>query len=376
MKRYLGVFLALVLLLTGLAAVASASEVMVEEEDGFYVVDESTGKVVEFTGWHEVQWDGSWKPWVYSESKGKLISGWKQIDGKWYYFWPDWPYMCTGSAYDTEKNTAFLMDESGAWTGLSATKEGWIKQGKDWYYVYGEEGSWLDFVIEGVMEIKDSYYGFDKEGKMETGWFQPYKDYEWEENYWRRSWYYAKADGTLVTGWQKIDGDWYYFDKSGRMRDQGMTWVDDKGYALDYRSGKMLSGQWFLDTWLDDEGELIVSDSWYYLGADGMAKTGWFKVGTDWYYANKWGEMQTGPLQDGEVTYYLKDSGAMAANEWIQNGGDWFYYKASGAMAENEWIQDGSAWYYLGEEGAMYHSGTYTINGKEYKFADNGVWIP
>ncbi len=393
MKRYLGVFLALVLLLVGLAAVASAAVTVLWKEDVPYLADGETIEVIEFTGWREGKFedDSSWTYWFYSEGKGQLPVGWKQIGGKWYYFNPGCPYMVTGSAYDPDKGAAYLMDQSGVWTGLSATKEGWISKGGNWYYVqkefywywdeeaeesYQSEDSYLNFVVNGVTEIGDKYYGFDKNGKMVTGWFQPFKDYDWDDNYWRRAWFYAKADGSLAEGWLKIGGDWYYFDEGGRMRDEGMTWVDDKGYAMDYRSGKMLSGQWFLDTWLDYDGELIVSDSWYYLGTDGVAKTGWFKVGKNWYYANKWGRMLTGWLLDGETMYYLKDTGEMAANEWIEDEDIWYYIKGNGAMAENEWIQDGSAWYWLKDGGDMAHGETVTINGKDYKFADNGVWIP
>ena len=79
-------------------------------------------------------------------------------------------------------------------------------------------------------------------------------------------------------------------------------------------------------------------------------------------------------VMDGEIQGYLAYDGKMAVG-WMEIGGDWFYFKNSGAMAENEWILDGSAWYYIGEGGAMYAGGTYTINGADYTFADNGVWI-
>ncbi|MGN0261948.1 MAG: hypothetical protein ACI4B9_03765, partial [Eggerthellaceae bacterium] len=33
------------------------------------------------------------------------------------------------------------------------------------------------------------------------------------------NWYYlSKSTGKMLTGWQKIDGKWYYFDSNGVWR--------------------------------------------------------------------------------------------------------------------------------------------------------------
>ena len=104
MKRYLAVLLALVLLLTGLAAIASAAP-----EYGGHHVWEDSGKVYyvkpdgsRVKGWYEYTMDeageGHW--WIYGKDDGYLATGWQQLGGVWYYFSTYWGDMYTGSFYD------------------------------------------------------------------------------------------------------------------------------------------------------------------------------------------------------------------------------------------------------------------------------------
>ena len=37
--------------------------------------------------------------------------------------------------------------------------------------------------------------------------------------------YYLSNDGDMITGWLKIDGQWYHFAQSGEMK---TSWVKDK----------------------------------------------------------------------------------------------------------------------------------------------------
>lgn len=122
----------------------------------------------------------------------------------------------------------------------------------------------------------------------------------------------------VVTGWQKIDGTWYYFNSNG---DKLTGWQKIKGV-------------------------------WYYLKSDGAMATGWVKVNGKWYY--------------------LKSNGAMATG-WIKTGGKWYYLKSTGAMATG-WLKDNGKWYYLNNSGAMV-TGTVTISGKTYNFSNSGALI-
>ena len=43
-------------------------------------------------------------------------------------------------------------------------------------------------------------------------------------------------------------------------------------------------------------------------------------------------------------------------------------------MARNEWIEDYGNWYYLGLDGTPF-TGARTLNGKSYRFDENGVLL-
>lgn len=100
-------------------------------------------------------------------------------------------------------------------------------------------------------------------------------------------------------------------------------------------------------------------------------------------------------------SYFLKDSGAMADNEWVfdRNYNSWFYIKpggvyasrewkgdyylkAGGYMAKSEFIYDPNykATYYLKEDGSYARNQWLLIKGKWYHFRkygelDTNKWI-
>ena len=121
------------------------------------------------------------------------------------------------------------------------------------------------------------------------------------------------TDGTIVTGWQSINGTWYYLNQDG-SRATGWKNVDGTWYYF-YSDGAMATG------WINDGG------TWYYLHGSGAMATGWINLGGTWYYLHESGAMATGWINDGGTWYYLHTSGAMAANQWIGN----YYVNASGA---------------------------------------------
>lgn len=97
---------------------------------------------------------------------------------------------------------------------------------------------------------------------------------------------------------------------------------------------------------------------------DGTLATGWNKVGDYWYFMGANGIMKTGWYQDpNSKWYYLKDNGQMATG-WVKLNDKWYYlYEATNAV-QGEYI------------GTTAYKCTKTLNdGKTYTFDDNGVWI-
>lgn len=259
-------------------------------------------------------------------------------------------------------------------------------------------------------------YYFDNDGSMQTGlvrcedgnlrYFDPetgvmvtnqwYNDYE-------AVWYYFGADGTAVSNWQLIGGDWYYFYPENHDMAYGRVQIDGKNYFLNTpganADGRMQHSGWIYDSiygkWLyaTSSGELLtgwhnIGGTWYYFNEYGVMLTGWINDSGTWYYANASGAMATGWLNIGGAWFYLDGSGAMVANGWRSLGGSWYWFDDSGAMAIG-WRQVGGAWYYFSGSGAMAHDawvGDYYLQSSgamatnawvgSYYVGEDGKWIP
>lgn len=259
-------------------------------------------------------------------------------------------------------------------------------------------------------------YYFDNDGSMQTGlvrcedgnlrYFDPetgvmvtnqwYNDYE-------AVWYYFGADGTAVSNWQLIGGDWYYFYPENHDMAYGRVQIDGKNYFLNTpganADGRMQHSGWIYDSiygkWLyaTSSGELLtgwhnIGGTWYYFNECGVMLTGWINDSGTWYYANASGAMATGWLNIGGTWFYLDGSGAMVANGWRSLGGSWYWFDDSGAMATG-WRQVGGAWYYFSGSGAMAHDawvGDYYLQSSgamatnawvgSYYVGEDGKWIP
>ena len=259
-------------------------------------------------------------------------------------------------------------------------------------------------------------YYFDNDGSMQTElvrcedgnlrYFDPetgvmvtnqwYNDYE-------AVWYYFGADGTAVSNWQLIGGDWYYFYPENHDMAYGRVQIDGKNYFLNTpganADGRMQHSGWIYDSiygkWLyaTSSGELLtgwhnIGGTWYYFNEYGVMLTGWINDSGTWYYANASGAMATGWLNFGGAWFYLDGSGAMVANGWRSLGGSWYWFDDSGAMATG-WRQVGGAWYYFSGSGAMAHDawvGDYYLQSSgamatnawvgSYYVGEDGKWIP
>ncbi len=203
----------------------------------------------------------------------------------------------------------------------------------------------VDKIKSGWQEIEGNWYYFNSNGNMKTGW-------EEINGYW----YYFNNDGIMQTGWQEIGGKWYYFRPDGNMR---VGWEQINGYWYYFGSdGSMQTG------WQE------VGGIWYYFRPDGNMKTGWEEINGYWYYFNGDGVMQTGWQEIGGVWYYFRPDGNMRIG-WEEINGYWYYFGSNGAM-QTGWQELGGTWYYFRTEGNM-KVGWEEIDGKWYYFATDGV---
>ena len=171
------------------------------------------------TGWKNVQGD-----WYYFDGSGVMQTGWLELNGQKYYLRDD-GRMVTGwldlsQGYDVARY--YFRDDGSMCVG-------WLKLGSDWYY----------FHADGLMAYRDTkidgkWYFFltDEEnyGKMATGWVvdQPFSYLS------NTVIYCAGSDGVMYSGWKMLDGHWHYFYQNGRMARE--VYIDE--YYLD-GSGKL-----------------------------------------------------------------------------------------------------------------------------------------
>ena len=195
-----------------------------------------------------------------------------------------------------------------------------------------------------------------------------------------------KAAATIkLTGWQLIDGKWYFYDNDGQKvcnqwrkdskgwcflgEDGAMLtnqWVKDStGYCFVDKSGYMVYDKWCLDdtgwAYAGKDGYRVtnkwVEDSagWCYLGSDGYFVTkSWVKDSVGWCYLNENGRMVYDSwVADSNGLCYVGANGYMVTNKWVQHDGQWCYVGSDGYKVTNKWVKDSKGWCYLDADGFM-----------------------
>ena len=288
--------------------------------------------------------DGYWK---YRLKDGQMAIGWHDIAGATYFF--------NGKGQMQSGRWLRITDE---WNGEpkfndyylnndgKMQKGGWFYHDNTWYYIQSNGARRYN----ELAEIGGQKYLFDKDGKMLTG-LQVFNG---------KKMLFASS-GALQTegtasGWQKIDGNWYYFDEEG-TRIVGKKEINGATYYFD-NNGVMKTG------WALIEGH------WNYFASSGAMKTGWVKDKDTWYYLDKEGVMLTGLQEINGSRYYLNASGAMQTGwKWLDN--HYYYFATSGSM-KTGWLKDRELWYYLDKDGIML-TGLQEIDGTRYYLNASGA---
>ena len=137
----------------------------------------------------------------------KVRVGWKQLEGKWYYF------DTLGKIVKgwIQADNWYYLDKNGV------MQTGWQYINDKWYYLNSSgamETAWL---------LDDTkWYFLDETGAMSIGWVQVGK-----------YWYYMNKSGEMLTGWQQVGGKWYYLNSLGKLLINTITpdgyYVNDNG---------------------------------------------------------------------------------------------------------------------------------------------------
>ena len=119
---------------------------------------------------------------------------------------------------------------------------------------------------------------------MQTGWVTDEKGT-----------HYCDDSGALVTGWQQIDGKWYYFEN---------------GYGCRVNN-----------TWQKIDGKM------YYFNDAGVMQTGWLSVDGRTQYVDENGNLLTGWQWIGDKCYFFSYENGDMARDTVVDG---YYVDADG----------------------------------------------
>lgn len=155
----------------------------------------------------------------------------------------------SGSSGSSSSSRSSLgITTSGTTKAVSGAPKGsvtgtWVQDGAGhWLFTeggrtYADEWAYIHNPYAKEGQESTSWFRFDADGKMHTGWYLDPTD---------GCWYYLHetTDGTqghMYTGWHQLNGRWYFFGTDGRM-DKGWHWINGKCYYLDLSDGYMFAG--------------------------------------------------------------------------------------------------------------------------------------
>lgn len=322
----------------------------------------------------------------YAGSDGVLLTGFHNIGGNRYYFYPEtinyiWEGHChkhmiatghfgaDGFYYygDPENNGALFAGELDIYYYREKEEDGFPKfSQKTCYWVY-ENGRKEYYVNENGVLARGV---FEVDGvKYKTRIFQQKLLRGWES--YEEVTYYAYEDGTLATGLTCIDGRYYYFDPESCMRtDRSIIYIDGERYRI--RSDGTLYEGFYGNTysWPATETEHTPYS----------VATGLFEVNGKTYGAYIDGSIHSGMLDEEfkeESGFWYYDSTGSHYKPDHDFGTFTYYSKLTNT--ENEiptlvkgWFDVGSSTFYAGSDFKV-KRGFQWIDGKRYYFKDSNL---
>lgn len=376
--------------------------------------------------------------WDYAGDDGAFITGWKWINGRWYYFRED-NYDAYSDCYRYINGTRYFFNYNCEWVN-----DGWCEFRK--YSVSKVDGQYVRnisktyyYLIKGepvsgkIAEINGSLYCFDKDGIMLTDCtdyytyfgsdyviaqigsngvvtsFVPVNSEGADQN---DSRYYYDSKGEYVTGLKYINGDYYYFDDNGCMihdswhQNSDGTWMYFKHngvaaynelikYGNDYYGFytwyMVTDGCYHFNRYLycfGADGKAVKGwyllkseydeeyDTWYYFGNDYRGVDGWISSNGKWYYAVS-GKVFKNCISKIEGYYYRFDKDCKMVTGWYNeenNNQITWYYYLPDGHAKTGWFMNNGKWYYA-SNGKVYSNIGVLINDEHYMFDENGAMV-
>ena len=432
------------LLASALGGAAFVAPVMAEEnsQDPVDVNDQTTQTVpadestvndqttnTESTETNTVK-DGWSDDGYYYENGQMVVSQFKTIEGKTYYFQGDGS-LCRDGVYWLDSDlyyfdvngvmqTDFAYSQKYFGADGKAVKNQWVQFGDKWRY-YDDGGNYLS---GDYNYINGQKYAFDDDGYSLSGWQESYGDWYYLSDkgmYLSDQWvdggqYYVGSDGRMLTNtwiddsnyvgadgkktvntWEQVDGKDKYKLGDGTYASQRMVLYNGKYYAVDYDGYMVTDGTAYVSNY-NAVGDSVSGT--VHAGKDGVLVKGWYTNSskTTYYFGDNYFAYGTGLftiegkqyyfqyerlvksrnfVSDGKV--YIADANGVVTlidttgqTKWVELNGAWYYLKDGVALTNTLKEIDGS-YYYFNESGEMLSSRTFEYNNHKYYANSDGV---
>lgn len=288
----------------------------------------------------------------YYDENGEAVTGWFTWRGEQYYIDPDEGKQT--DSLDTDGLTVHF-DEYGV------LQHEWAKR---------EDGVWCYTGCTGETEIDGLPYLLGEDSALLSGWQTPSdgctRYYDADTHAPLTGWvrdddavYYADAARGRLTGEQVIDGASYLFSETGEQL-TGLQTVNGAVRCYGGENGEMLTST-----------ETEIDGNTYRFGENGDAVTGLVYEKGNYIFFGEDGVMQKGFVRFEEGLRYFNENGRSAIG-MVTIDGKTYYFNAD-SIAETGWNAFGMARYYFSEEDGAALTGWQEIDGKAYRFRENGT---
>lgn len=239
---------------------------------------------------------------------------------------------------------------------------------------------WETYEVDGVSQSFWAYY--DAEGRAKEQFYKengktwlsiPQKGYYrgwWTNPENNLTYYFRESSGSMVTGWQYIDGNWRFFRESGSLVTSRWEWLENRDGSKSWKyfdeNGISIS-RFYADqfgTWLSKSGPYQGYHRGWWIDPDNNQKY-FFRL-TSGSRVEGWQYI------DGDWRFFRKNSATLATDFQYING-YWYYLSGDFGSRTEGWAEIGNYWYFFRLHDGSRVSGRQYIDGKWHYFDNEGI---